>query len=142
MSTPKARDSSPGLPFANAKERKEVQSLIRRKVFERMERAKALREFSQISEYRFWQEEFADGFVCSYGERQILQVYRLEDGGIGINISEEISELPEEIVTILFKSGALIKAASDSFAEIYYRVNGFLPAGEDIQNVTTIEKKS
>jgi len=137
MSNPnKTRETLEGVPFSSIKELKEFKDAVERKAFEKVIKAKFIKEISQKEEYSFWEKEFENGFSCMYGDREIMKVNRKEDGGMGISISTSIAQLPEEIIEILFKSGALIKAVSGSFADTYYRINGFLADKDELENFT------
>ena len=132
--TNKTREYLEDLPFNSAKELKEFREAVERNAFEKILKARFLKKVSQKEEFQFWQQEFQNGMVCLYGKKEILRVNRLAEGGTAIIINTSIAQLPEEIISILFKSGALIKATSSSFLEIYYRANGFLSDNKETEN--------
>jgi len=123
----KTREYLDELPFNSVKELKEFKSAIERKAYEKLIQAQFLKKMAQKEDFSFWKEEFEQGLICKYGKKEILKINRLDRGGTEVSIDSSISQLPEEIVSILFQSGGLIKAISSSFLELYYKVNGFLP---------------
>ncbi len=137
--TNKTREYLDDLPFNSVKELKEFRDAVERKAFEKILKAGFLKKISQKEEFEFWQQEFENGIVCRYGKQEILRVNRLSEGGTGIFINTSLAQLPEEIIAILFKSGALIKATTSCFLEIYYRANGFLSEqNEDTETINDL----
>ncbi len=68
-----------------------------------MEEARAMNEFIQREEYSFWREEFREGLVCAYGEKNDLTLVRIysEGSGIKININRNLAKVAPSSETVL-----------------------------------------
>ena len=117
-----------GLPFKSAKDLKEAQEDVRRSVWRRLEEAKVIHEMTGREEYSFWREEFREGLVCCYGEKNDNLVRVFSDGkGIKININKGLADEAPSSEALL---GVLVKSMSESFATTYYKAKGILPVVE------------
>lgn len=121
-----------GLPFATAKELKEEEHNVRLSVWRRLEEAKVIHEMTERPEYGFWKDEFREGLVCCYGEKNdnLVRVYS-EGKGIKININKGLADAAPSSEALL---GVLVKSMSESFANTYYKAKGILPVVEMIPN--------
>ena len=125
-----------GLPFKTAKELKEAQEEVRLSVWRRLEEAKVINEMIQREEFGFWTDEFREGLVCCYGEKNdnLVRVYS-EGKGIKININKGLADAAPSSEALL---GVLVRSMSESFANTYYKAKGILPVVDLIPDEKTV----
>lgn len=126
------------LPFKTAKSLKEAQEEVRLSVWRRLEEAKVIEELTRREEYGFWREEFKEGLICCYGEKNDNLVRVFSEGkGIKININKGLADASASSETLL---GVLVKAMSESFATTYYKAKGILPACDVTQDAEALKR--
>jgi hypothetical protein len=124
------------LPFKTAKALKDAQQEVQMHIWRRLEEAKALHQFLDREEYKFWHKEFEQGLVCGYGEKtdNLVRVYS-QGRGIQIDINKDLAANVPSSEALL---GTLVKSMSESFATTYYKAKGILPV---IGNEAEADKK-
>lgn len=113
-------------PFRTVTEKKDFVEKIRKEVLARLETARAMEEFTNQEEYKFFKEKFKKGMSCRYGS-DIDDIVRvsLDDGGIQVEISESAKDTENQNELELI--GQLVKSMSNSIVISYFEAMGYLP---------------
>ena len=120
------------VPFKTTQALRAAQDQIRLHVWRRLEEAKAIDEMIKLDHYKFWRDEFSNGFVCSYVEEDNSNLVKIFSEGLGIkiNINKALAAtapLGEIVLT------QLISAMAESFAITYYKAKGLLPSTDNVK---------
>lgn len=115
-----------GLPFKFAAEAKEAEDKIRHQVWRRLTEAKAFDELIEKPEFANVKKELEAGLSYAYGVdgEKLLKVFS-QGQGILVAISKSFSDSIGKNENKMFES--MLRAASDSFGDLYYRTKGLLP---------------
>ena len=112
-------------PFRTVTEKKEFVDRIRRHVLARLETSKAMEEYTNQDEYKFFKQKFQKGMFCRYGtDRDHIVHVSLSDKGIQIEISESAKESKNQNELDLV--GQLVKSMSNSLVISYFEAMGYL----------------
>ena len=129
-------------PFRTVAEKKEFTDKIRKEVLARLETARAMEEFTNQEEYKFFKEKFKKGMSCKYGpDTDDIVHVSLNDGGIQVVISEAAKETENQNELELI--GQLVKSMSNSLVSSYFDAMGYTPK-DNVQseiNFATSSKK-
>lgn len=128
-------------PFRTVAEKKEFVDRIRKNVLARLETSKAMEEFTEQDEYKFFKEIFQNGMFCRYGadSDDIVHV-SLDNNSVQIKISETAIKTDQNELDLI---GQLVKNMSNSLVSSYFEAMGYLRRDPILTDVSpeTSQKK-
>ncbi len=121
-----AIDKLGGRPFKTIGEYNLFKEEIHRSVLKQLEIARAMEEYTKLTDYKFFRENFSKGMHCAYGSGNddIVHVF-MDDDGIQIKVCDDLPNHPQSEKELV---GILVKAMSESLVGSYYKSLGYLPS--------------